>query len=314
MDIKDLIICPHCGRSYFSSFKHDHYKKTLFENEDITTPNFNDDNYSTYLDNLFKSYTREETNINNNVITPVLYSVTNFNFFIGKKKANTNIIIEPKRPKIIKFNSFKFRKKLGRKTKRDSKSSNNESKKYFNPETHDKFREDNLRKKSKNIIMKNTFEFINNKLKTIYKDDIGQGDLKKELKILDQKNNKSSTFKSDKAFLEKRLIDIFSQKISKRCCNFSSDHNKKIIELLINENDEEKRDYFTKLFNITFSDCLKYFIGEKNIIELEGMKVFSSIKDELMKESGEKYVSYLMNYLQNYEESINKRSKKIDKK
>ena len=40
---------------------------------------------------------------------------------------------------------------------------------------HDKFTPDNLRKKIKNLVLKNLLEFINNKIKSMYNSNIGHG-------------------------------------------------------------------------------------------------------------------------------------------
>ncbi len=97
------------------------------------------------------------------------YKINNFHFSIIDKKdstSNSNIIKEE-----IKndFNSNKPQEKLGRKCKRN---------KYMNPKdkkVHDKFTPDNLRKKVKNLVLKNLLEFINNKIKSMYNSNIGHG-------------------------------------------------------------------------------------------------------------------------------------------
>ena len=71
---------------------------------------------------------------------------------------------------------------------------------------HNKYSDDNMRKKCKNIILKYAIIFINSKIKEIYKGDIGNGSLKKQLKILKQNNKIKSTVEIDKIFLEKLLI------------------------------------------------------------------------------------------------------------
>ena len=97
----------------------------------------------------------------------------------------------------------------------------------------------------------------------------------------------------------------FTENISARLSNFPKNHNKLLIESLIEEKDEEKKQYFIKLFNITFSDCLKYFRGEKTgIRELEGFKTISSIKETLIEEHGEEYFVLFMYYLKNFKNII----------
>ena len=77
-------------------------------------------------------------------------------------------------------------KKRGRKRERNDTIDNTKKK------THDKFFDDNLTKKCKNIILKYALKFINKKIEEIYKDDIGYGKFKKELKIINQKNKVKS--------------------------------------------------------------------------------------------------------------------------
>jgi hypothetical protein len=209
-----------------------------------------------------------------------------------------------------KMKNNKKENKLGRKTKRESKVEDKCKKKN----THDHFSDDNMRKKCKNIIIKHLKQFINDQIKEYYKDNIGNGPNKKELKILGQGERAKSTVELDKVFLEKKLIDIFSQNISSRCCNFDQNHNKGIIEELINDKDEKKKKYFENLFNIKFSDFFKYLKGDIDLKELNGFKFLSLIKEELKINYDEEYINYFIDYLKNFEEKIlnkpkNKKSK-----
>ena len=114
--------------------------------------------------------------------------------------------------------------------------------------------------------------------------------------------------------MNKNLKDIFSQDISEKCSLYKKDHNKKIIESLITDEDENKKNYFTELFSLTFEDCLKNFRGDKNIKELdEEFKKFSSMKEQLLIENGEEYVKCLEEKMKNLEEEIYKKVKKDGK-
>ena len=66
-------------------------------------------------------------------------------------------------------------------------------------------------------------------------------------------------------FLTKSLKEIFSAKISSKYTSFLPNHNEIIIKRALNDKDENKREIFNKLFNLTFIDCLKKFLG--NIIQ-----------------------------------------------
>ena len=52
----------------------------------------------------------------------------------------------------------------------------------------------------------------------------------------------------NKAFLYKNLEAIFSEDISWKFTNYSYEHNKKVVKILLNEEDEEKRVKFIKYF------------------------------------------------------------------
>ena len=106
--------------------------------------------------------------------------------------------------KLDKYNNNKEEKKRGRKRKRENNNDDNETSE--DKKAHNKFSDDNLRKKCKNTILKYTLKFINEKIKEKYKNHIGHGKFKKELKILDQENKVKSTVDFDKTFLTKTLL------------------------------------------------------------------------------------------------------------
>ena len=299
MNKKD-IICPFCLHQItLHNSEYDTYRYSIDLNESIANINLYDNNNNNILNMNFDS----EFEINES--EPNIISSNSVYNIIDKKDSagNSNIIKEE-----IKndFNSNKPQEKLGRKCKRN---------KYMSPKdkkVHDKFTPDNLRKKIKNLVLKNLLEFINNKIKSMYNNNIGHGNSEKKLFCLKaQKTDTSSLYFE---FMNKNLKDIFSQDISEKCSLYKKDHNKNIIESLITDEDENKKNYFTKLFSLTFEDCLKNFRGEKNIKELgEEFKNFSSMKEQLLIENGEEYVKCLEEKMKNLEEEIYKKVKKDGK-
>ena len=233
------------------------------------------------------------------------YEIINFNFFIiNKNKSDYLKEHKSDKNKVDKYNN-KEEKKRGRKRKREI---NNDNEYSVDKKAHNKFSDDNLRKKCKNTILKYALKFINEKIKEKYKNKIGHGKFKKELKILNQEKKAKSTVDFDKSFLTKTLKDIFSGDISARFYNFSKDYNRELIKSLLQDKEEDRKQYFIKLFNITFIECLKYFRedeGAFNIEELNGFKKISLIKDELIKKHGNDYVEIFNHYLNNFEEIIN---------
>ena len=271
----------------------------IYSEGDLNASKIVEENLNDNLDTNLELSTKENRVIKiNNVYNT--YKIENYNFFIqgvqifNKKDKNNKEI-----------------KKRGRKRKRnDNESDNNKTLK-----THTKFTDDNLTKKSKNIILKYALKFINEKIEEIYQGDVGEGKFKKELKIISQKNKVKSTVNIDKSFLDKNLKDIFSENISGRFNNFPKTYNKTLIESLLNEEDEEKKSYFIELFNITFSDCLDYFMDNKNNNKkLEGFIKFSSIKESLIQQEGKNYIDAFIYFLKNFKNIINnKKSRRRNK-
>ena len=175
---------------------------------------------------------------------------------------------------------------------------------------HNKFSDDNIRRKCKHLVLKHLLEFINKQLKIIYNGKIGNGIFKKKLQIINQSQKFDATINFNKSFLDKKLYEIFSQDISRRLTNLPPTYNRILIEQLLNEKDETKKIYFQKLFNLNFLQCLKHFRGEYYIDELWGLKCFNQIKDEIKEkypDDGEEYIQTLEYYLKNYENIIRKK-------
>ena len=161
-----------------------------------------------------------------------------------------------------------------------------------------------MRVKCKQILLRAIMNFINQKIKEKYNFEIGKGICENQLKKLNQKQNSTTDVKFNKEFINKSIKDIFSDNISKKLTNYLETHNKKIIEDLINEKDLNKRAYFTKLFNLTFLDCLKHFRGEVYFDELKGMY---SLEDEIENNFGkDEYIEQVKYYFNKYEEIIDK--------
>ena len=116
----------------------------------------------------------------------------------------------------------------------------------------------------------------------------------------------------NKQFLQKTLQEIFSDNISKRYTNYPLDHNKNLINRLLEEDDEEKRKYFNNLFNLTFLEVLHHFQGKEIINELVGLKTY---KEALKNFEDEKdYYENLKYHLTNFEEIINSKKSRRPRK
>jgi len=323
MENEDMI-CPCCGRPKISlPLVDDNNNYQLkFDSEEDYDINFNDNNNNNFFnisnDPNYKCNEIEQKNI----ISNNSFSIDTFNFAIIDEKNDLTINSNQEKMKITS-DEVQLPKKLGRKTKRkpvinpeNNNDNNNDNNNINNSIVHDKFTDDNMKKKCKNIVLKCILEFINNKIKKLYNNDIGHGNYEKNLKTLGEKSKMTTTADSYSDFMKKKLKDIFSEKISTKYSNFSPEHNKMIIKSLIEEKDDSKKLYFGKLFNLTFEECLKNFRGDTDLDVLKGFKNLDFVKEELVKkseENGEEYSKYFAYYIKNYEKLINKKTKKLGK-
>ena len=228
-------------------------------------------------------------------------------FLLNKKrKKNLFNVDEPIKIqdeiKNLKTNLIFTKKSYGRKKKSDQTK-----------REHNKYSDDNIRRKCKHLILNSIMEFINEKIKMIYNGKIGNNIFKKELLTLNKNPKADATINYNKIFLNKTLADIFSETISRKFTNYLPQHNKMVIETLTNERDEDKRIYFKKLFNLTFLQCLKHIRKSTFIEEIDGIKCFNQIKEELNEEK--EYLEILNYYFNNFEVIINnKKGRKTKKK
>ena len=103
--------------------------------------------------------------------------------------------------------------------------------------------------------------------------------------------------------MNKKLKLIFSEEIGTKYSRYPSSHNKDLIDTLINEEDEEKKKFFTNIFNLTFVDCLNHFRGSLKKDELLGMNILNNyLKD--VNENNEDYYNLFKFFIFNFEKIV----------
>ena len=166
---------------------------------------------------------------------------------------------------------------------------------------------DNMFRTIRIYIINELIDFINNLIFKNYNGNIGQGRFIKKLLAIEQSKNKN--IKENKEFIMKSLKDILSVNIKKKYSNYNNSHNKDLITNLLNEKDEEKKEIFENIFNLTFIDCLDHLCGKKDIKELEGIKPLDKI---FQKEKD--FFEYFKDLMFNLEETINRKHSRNRKK
>ena len=192
--------------------------------------------------------------------------------------------------------SIVLKKKRGRKAKGDNEGE------------HNKYSDDNLRRKCKHLVLKYTKEYINDKISSMY-DGTYKGMMTKKLLTIKQDQISNATILFNKNFLNKKLKDIFSEEISNRYTNYLSEHNKNLINSLMNDKDENKKEFFCNLFNLRFIDCLEHFRGTTEYFYLNGLTTFDEIKNNFGDDKD--YLELLTKYIYNYEKIIFNKKERI---
>ena len=265
----------------FQSFDLDTFKELLSQSASENELECVENNF---IINFFDKNTNEYSHDENNVYNK---NENNNNIFIGIDNSNEKNLLERKR----------------------NRNHNQSSK-------HNKFSDDNSIKKIKRILISELHNFINAKIEDIYGDNIGEGMIKKKLMKLCQDQISDASIGFNLSFLNKTLQDIFSENLTGRITNYSPERNKELIEELINDSDEQKRNFFRGLFNVTFLECLKYFRDEIGIHNkyLKGLKKYSDLKEKIAKKDDEVYANHIENYLKDYEIILYKKKPRNSRK
>ena len=144
--------------------------------------------------------------------------------------------------------------------------------------------------------------------------------MKKKILDINKQQVAISNIDYNQKFIKKTIGTILSDTISTRFTNYRPKHNEELIKRLKEDENKNIREYFEKLFNLTFLDCVDHFIGNEKLEILEGMTLFEEMKDDhaqLEKRNidlnDESYLENLKYYFENYE-SILKAKKSRNRK
>ena len=256
------------SKENYPIYNHEMLKLPIFkeDNDDKLCSNQNnliDESYSSKITSFLKSneITTKETN---------------------NQEIKNNLDIWEKKAGDIKANSFaiKIPKEEGKEQKEDKKCGRKRGGSKTKGQ-HSKYSDDNLRRKIKHLSLSIIKDFINDKIKEIYHGNIGQGMAIKKLLCIKHQQKSNINVEYNKEFLNKTLGEIFSDDLSSKFTNYPKEHNRNLIKALTNEEDESKRTYFNRLFNLTFLDGLEHFRGSQIHKELIGLEGYHKVLENL---------------------------------
>ena len=188
-----------------------------------------------------------------------------------------------------------------------------------NTKTHDKMKPDNIIKKLKGKIFEYAILFLNKILNKTNDND-------KLLNLNYQKYINRLNREEDLKYINMKLKDLFSNKISKKYSTKPVDFNKKLIKKILNKNSDETIKF---AFNITLRDWLDLFTLKKRVEELlkesdknidceeikKSIYPVDAFINEIKHKNGKEYLTPFIFLLYNYERWFYiKRGRKISKK
>jgi len=238
--------------------------ENMFESQKLIECNENlldEENYFIKANSLIYHYETENSNENYNGAK---------NIKKAKKKQDKSKIFW-----IEKID--KKKKNMGRRKK---------EKKYKTKASHNKFNKDNIVRKIKIHFLNAGIKYINKKYNEFQKLRLKRTK-QKFLQKLEKKYTDYLTKKEEKIFLSKKLNEILSDTVSKRCKNHNKDYNKKNIKKLIN-NGEPKN--LIEFLDKTIEDVYKIYISkEKDKIPEFNLENDLTLIEEDINEKGENY-------------------------
>ena len=159
-------------------------------------------------------------------------------------------------------------------------------------------------RKAKLFIIKVIIQYINYKISKLYNNKKNNAILSK-IKIIDTSEIKCVKKDYNIELLNKTLKEILSTKISKKYNGPPSEINNTIIEKLLNEKDEEKRQIFNNIFNKTFREWIHNLVDPKDELK--------KIYEEMLlkqKDDGNEISTILENFEIIFENKKGRRPKK----
>ena len=163
---------------------------------------------------------------------------------------------------------------------------------------------DNKIRKAKLFIIKVIIQYINYKISKLYNNKKSNGIFSK-IKIIDTSQIKCVKKDYNIELLNKTLKEILSTKISKKYNGPPSEINNIIIEKLLNEKEEEKRQVFNNIFNKTFREWIHNLEDPKD--ELKNIYEEMLLKS---KDDGNELRKIIQNFEIIFENKIGRQNKK----
>ena len=135
----------------------------------------------------------------------------------------------------------------------------------------DKYSLNYLIRRAKKIIFDSLVKYDNDVISRVYDNNIGYGIHTKKLLRIKHSQIQNTNTLFNKELLKTPQGTIFSCDITTRYTNYPLNHNKLLINKLLNEENTKKRKIFNDLFSMTFLECIDNLIGKRKSESLKGL-------------------------------------------
>ena len=229
---------------------------------------------------------------------------SNLKSSLFKEKINSHILCQLNEQNEIRELKF-ITKKRGRKSLDEDNPNSKKSNKKINAikKVHDKFYNDNIRRKIKSLYHKYIISLLNNLIKQKLKR------IKKKFVKMNIKITKDVSIEYNRNLLNKSIKDIIVD-VSKKYSN--KDINKNVIKFIEAQKNNEE---IIKILNMTYEDLFTDYYLKSNKNDISNNS-FEAHKEILLKKYGEKYLSLFIQNTENFKEFFingkNRKSRKAE--
>lgn len=229
---------------------------------------------------------------------------SNLKSSLFKEKINSHILCQLNEQNEIRELKF-ITKKRGRKSLDEDNPNSKKSNKKINAikKVHDKFYNDNIRRKIKSLYHKYIINLLNNLIKQKLKR------IKKKFVKMNIKITKDVSIEYNRNLLNKSIKDIIVD-VSKKYSN--KDINKNVIKFIEAQKNNEE---IIKILNMTYEDLFTDYYLKSNKNDISNNS-FEAHKEILLKKYGEKYLSLFIQNTENFKEFFingkNRKSRKAE--
>ena len=229
---------------------------------------------------------------------------SNLKSSLFKEKINSHILCQLNEQNEIRELKF-ITKKRGRKSLDEGNPNSKKSNKKINAikKVHDKFYNDNIRRKIKSLYHKYIINLLNNLIKQKLKR------IKKKFVKMNIKITKDVSIEYNRNLLNKSIKDIIVD-VSKKYSN--KDINKNVIKFIEAQKNNEE---IIKILNMTYEDLFTNYYLKSNKNDISNNS-FEAHKEILLKKYGEKYLSLFIQNTENFKEFFingkNRKSRKAE--